>query len=175
MANTLVSAYDLEDFPGAPFADSLVDAAVADIRAEAGWHIAPVVTETIRLTSYAGETRLQLPSRRVLTVTAVRDVSTDTPVVLLGWTRFGSALVRPWVGWPDAELEVDLRHGLDATPADLLPLIATRARSSSGRDPSVQQVTTTRGPFTESTTYRADGVGQLDPAIARYALLPGLA
>jgi hypothetical protein len=39
MANTLVSPYDLEDFPGAPFSDTLVDAAVVGPR-RGGWHIA---------------------------------------------------------------------------------------------------------------------------------------
>jgi hypothetical protein len=54
MANTLVSPYDLEDFPGAPFSDTLVDAAVSEIRGEAGWHIAPQVTETLTSTPTAG-------------------------------------------------------------------------------------------------------------------------
>ena len=124
----LVEAIDLVDFPGAPFAESLVESAGESVRAEAGWHIAPQVTETLRIFSEGG-TALVLPTLEY-TVSAVRDISGDTPVVLTGWTDRGSGILLKSY-WPAGRvLEVDVVHGYVACPPELLPVIAHRVQAS---------------------------------------------
>lgn len=172
MANTLVGPNDLIDLPGAPYDDALVDMAAASVRAEAGWHIAPVQAETLTVDSYGGYL-LILPSRRVVSVTAVRDVTTGSEV-LTGWSRMSGGLYRR-TGWPAGVLEVDLTHGYDTTPLDLLPILAARTTSvMDPRDMSVASYSVNRGPFGESKTYR-EGASGMDPVIARYAVPAGVA
>lgn len=169
----LVTADDLQSFPGAPFDDALVDVAAASVRAEAGWHIAPVVTQTLYLQSFGGRF-VTLPSRRVVSISAVRSGATT----YTDWTLEPGRLYRPgyyYGGWPVGVIEVDLVHGYDEVPADLLPVIVNRVRNAGNvRDPGVQQRSTTRGPFSESETYRDGGI-TTDPTVARYALLAGVA
>ena len=57
--------------PGAPFDELLVEMAQESVRADAGWHIAPVRTETLYLTGHGGA-YLPIPSRRIVSVSAVR-------------------------------------------------------------------------------------------------------
>lgn len=183
MANTLVTAYDLEDFPGAPFSDSLVDAAVADIRAEAGWHIAPLVNATLQIHSYGGNV-LFLPSRRVTAVTAVRNMSNGGALVT-GWQQVSSELWRwpygygygygyggYYYGWPVGIVEVDVTHGYDATPVDLLPVVAARALlMSNPRDPAL----TERLVGQVAEKYASTGAARpADPVVSRYALPSGI-
>lgn len=180
----LIYRGDLDEFPGAPFTQAMVDIACASVRAEARWHIAPVATMTVTVQSFGG-TDLRLPSRRVLSVSEVRDVTTGTPYVITGWTRVGATLIRTisglaigasdllrTAGWPAGTLEVDLVHGYDETPLDLLPVIARKMAAPP--DPNVKSYQTTRGPFTEQKVYR-DTLAGVDPVIARYGLLPGVA
>jgi hypothetical protein len=126
MTNTLVDPPDLADYPGAPFPAGTVDAAVANLRETVGWHIAPQVTET--LTVHGSNTDLLvLPTLKIVTVTAVRDVSSTTPVTLTGYRVNSKAgLLQREEGWPEGfeVVEVDLTHGLTECPKDLLPAVA---------------------------------------------------
>jgi hypothetical protein len=128
----LLSPEDLSDFPGAPFPARLVEAASESVRADAGWHIAPQVTETVAVHGDGGRI-LILPSRRVVSVTEVRDVSGGSPVVLTGYRLAGGSVLYRDSGWPDgfAVLEVDMVHGFDTVPADLLPIVAARCKQAS--------------------------------------------
>lgn len=125
MVNTLVSPADLSDFPGAPFAQSVVDAAVAAVRLAAGWHIAPLVTETIVLDAEGG-TVLHLPTLKLVSVTEVRDLTGDAPVVLSDWRKSRAGMLsRSW--WPcgfESVEVVDMEHGYEATPPELLQVVA---------------------------------------------------
>lgn len=147
MANTLVSPADLTNLPGAPFTDETVDAAVAQVRAEAGWHIAPVTdpAETVTLDGTRG-TRLVLPSRKVVSIAEVRDVSNPAaPVVLTGWRLIpGAMLLRD--SWPcgDAVVEVDMVHGHETTPPQLLELVAALAQAA---QTNVTTAKESAGPF----------------------------
>lgn len=115
----------LADYPGAPFTQSKIDSAVALVRRVAGWHIAPVVTETLTLDSEGGRTLL-LPSLRVTSVTEVRDVSSSTPRVLTDWRLSSSGMLSRPGGWPEgfSTVEVDLSHGYDEWPSELLRVVA---------------------------------------------------
>ncbi len=108
MANTLADPADLADYPGAPFTQAVVDSAVAALRGDCGWHIAPQTTETLTVNGSPTQT-LILPTLYIVGITAIRDVSATTPVTLTGW-RMAS--------------RVDLTHGYTDTPAELLPAVA---------------------------------------------------
>lgn len=133
MTNTLVDPAALTPFPGAPFSQEVVDAAVADVRAAAGWHIAPSVTETVTVESTGGRF-LFIRTLHLTAVTAVRDV-TNTPVDLDGYRihatdEFRAGILDRPYGWPCGVLEVDLTHGYTECPPDLLPALAEMARLS---------------------------------------------
>lgn len=141
MVNTLVQADDLAPYPGAPFTEDVVDAAVAHIRDQADWHIAPVVTETVTVDSWGGQ-QLHLPTKYLLSVTGVRDVTYGSNQALTGWFTHPTRLFRsgivtiPW-GWPyGVTLEFDIVHGYDSCPPDLLPVIAHVA-ADMGRNQSI--------------------------------------
>lgn len=126
MTNTLADPADLADYPGAPFTQAVVDAAVAALRGDCGWHIAPAITETITVNGSPDQT-LILPTLLIGEITAIRDVTGTTPVTLTGWRMSSRAgLLSRDDGWPDGfeALEVDLTHGYTDTPADLLPAVA---------------------------------------------------
>lgn len=139
MANTLAQPVELADFPGAPFTQGVVDSAVGAVRLEAGWHIAPQVTETIKVHG-SGGTMLILPTLRLTTVTEVRDVSGDTPVVLGGWRKSTKGILTRDAGWPCGieVIEVDLTHGYTTTPPELFPVIAYFSKVQQV-DPTVSQ------------------------------------
>ena len=82
--DSLATADDLASFPGAPFDELLVEVAQESVRADAGWHIAPVRTETLTLLSY-GDYFLSIPSLRIVSVEAVR-YGPDLTEYTEGWT-----------------------------------------------------------------------------------------
>lgn len=176
MTNTLIGSSDLAEFGS--YSETMVDIAVADLRAEAGWHIAPRVSETlsVRILGRRGGRpgymdELVLPTRDLpgapVTVSAVRAGGTT----LQGWTAAEGLLMRLW-GWGFGAglLEVDVTHGFTTCPRDLLPLLASLAEAAgSSRDPRV-------------TSFRNDGIQMVyasaymvDPKIARYRVLGGVA
>lgn len=168
MTHPLVDPGDLDGFPGAPFNDAaVVDAAVARVRREARWHIAPSVTETLTVTGYSGGEALLLPTMRLTAVTEVRDVTGDTPVVLTGWD-FSPAGYLTWHTWPTCttyyhrrtKFEVDVVHGYEQCPADLLPVIAAAAQGAL-TDSRIMVA----GPF----QFR-DSTTAPDPTLAAYTL-----
>lgn len=149
----LVTAEDLAGFPGAPFSDQVVRTVAESVRGECGWHIAPVVTETITVDSPGGEVLL-LPTLKIGEVTAVRDVTAETPRAVTGWRASPSGMLVLTGGWPRgyAAIEVDLTHGYTTCPDDLLGVIAERAKRGI-RDSTVQQ----ESLGSRSVTYRAGG------------------
>lgn len=171
MSNTLVGPDDLYAYPGAPYADSLLDGVVAAIRSEVGWHIAPVLTETVTIDARGG-VLLMLPTLRLVTVTAVRDVTTPAaPVTLTGWRASAAGMLYREEGWPlgFATLEVDMQHGYASTPADVITAIAERAQTAGTNSALASRSV---GPFSE--TYRSVSEMNTTPLIDRYRL-PGVA
>jgi hypothetical protein len=151
MSNDLVTPAELAHLPGAPFSDIEVDAAVAAVRAAAGWHIAPVREETITLDVAHCESWLRLPTQALVSVDEIRDADTGT-VIDAARYRVSERLaqVRKRSGyWPHGygRIEVDLTHGFDTAPAELLAVIA-EAATTARRDQSVTQQTA--GPFSVS-------------------------
>lgn len=172
MTNDLVSPDDLLGFPGAPFEDGVVDAAVADLRKVAGWHIAPMLSETVALDVDAGRSVI-LPTLRLNAVTAVRNATslTEDPTDVAEYRttptlRFRAGIVDRPCWWPCGVLEFDITHGYDTCPAELLPIVAAACRQIGADSRSIQSQNA--GPF--SVTYRDPSSGEIEPALARYAL-----
>jgi hypothetical protein len=159
----LATSVDLADFPGAPFNEQVVRTVCETVRGECGWHIAPVVTETLTVDSRGGQLLL-LPTLKIATVTEVRDVTSDTPRVVTGWRVAPSGMLVLAGGWPRgyAAIEVDLTHGYATCPEDLLGVIAERAGRGI-RDSTVQQ----ESLGSRSVTF-AVGSGAISPVVARY-------
>lgn len=124
----LVLPSDLDGFPGAPFSNEVTLAASEAVRRECGWHIAPQVTQTLTL-DVSGGPVLILPTLRLVSVSEVRDVTGDAPRVLTGWRMSQAGMLSRRGGWPCGfgAVEVDVVHGYDACPPELLPLIASGA------------------------------------------------
>lgn len=169
MSNDLVAPGDLEGFAGAPFSEVVVDAAVAELRKVAGWHIAPSRTETVYINS---DGSVILPTLQLTQVIAASDVSSvdGDPTVLTGWRsnptlRFRAGILGRPCGWPCGELEFQIVHGYEQCPSELLPAIAAACRQINADSRSIQSQSS--GPF--SVTFR-DSTGEIDPAVSRYSL-----
>ena len=131
MTNDMVSAEQLR--PWGAYPEAAVDAVVQQVRAACGWHIAPERTETLTLDA-KGADYLMLPTLKVSEVSAVRvwdegrhamrELSDAEWSARTGWSANGM-LYRPG-GWPDGfrTVEVDLVHGYQQAPAELLRLVA---------------------------------------------------
>lgn len=122
------------------FPSEAVARAAAEVRDEAGWHIAPVITETLTLNGRGGQV-LVVPSLRIVEVIAARDVTDPaSPRVLGGWRVDKSAgLLHRDAGWPRgvASVEVELRHGFTACPLPLHGVIRERCQLA-GINPGVR-------------------------------------
>lgn len=170
MANDLVGPQDLAAFPGAPFSDEVVDAAVETLRGSAGWHIAPSRAETMTLDTEGGG-RLILDTLRLTAVTAVRNTlgATTSPILGFRWSRAGVVAGNFPTGFQS--VEVDVVHGFPTCPADLLPVIASLATGAS-TDAAISQETS--GPFSVVRSDLSTLASWLDRSagsvLARYTL-----
>jgi hypothetical protein len=162
----LVVPADLQDFPGAPFSIGRLTAAAEGLRREAGWHIAPVITETVVVESHGG-CDLVLPTRKLLAVTAVasRWLTSSVP----DWEVYPNGTVYRRFGWPVGRFEVTMTHGYDSCPPDLFPVLAQRSFSGN-RDPSVSSVSV--GNI--QTSFRDPSLVGGGDAVSRYSVRLGI-
>lgn len=155
-----VQAADLSDFPGAPFTQGHVDAVVAKLERALGWHVAPAATETLRVRALGGR-MLMLPSRKVTAVAEVRNGGTVVPSTSWELTSETEAMLDGY--WSESTYEVDVTHGYETVPADLLGEIAA-ACVAFRTDPSLASWTS--GPFSASLRGPGQGSG---PSATFYA------
>jgi len=151
---------DLYNLPGAPFAAAHVDAVAAKFERLLGWHVAPSKTETVEVRVPVVTRHLILPSRYVTAVNAVRYAGGGE---VTGWeltSKRGAMLEGTW--YPGT-YEIDLVHGYEKVPADLLAEIA-RACVEFRTDPTLASWSS--GPF--SASLRAPGQGS-GPSATFYA------
>ena len=131
----LIQASDIAGYPGAPFAANVLIGVGEAIRAECGWHIAPVRTETLEVYADGGK-HLFLPTLALTAVSEIRDVTFDVPQVVTGYKFKANGIITRTFGAPgfvDGHLyEVDVTHGFAAIPSDLLPAASSIARSAAG-------------------------------------------
>lgn len=112
-----------------------IQSAQASIRRFCGWHVAPSVTEELRLDSYGGRV-LHLPSKHV---TAIGSITVDGVDVLdrCDWSTAGTVQLRSGC-WPDrpGAVVVNLTHGWEADDvpevAAMILAIGKRARTQTG-------------------------------------------
>lgn len=123
----LVVPADLEEFRGAPFSATTVNAAASQVRKIAGWHIAPSITATVTL-DHDGSSVLYLRSLYVTDVVSVRDVSGSTPRDLTGWRWSQDGMIEGHFPAGFRSVEVTFTHGYKECPEDLLPVIASRTQ-----------------------------------------------
>lgn len=159
MTNDLVAPAELSYLPGSPFTDDEVDAAVEALRTAMRWHIAPVREETVTLDVDDCAPILQLPTRQLVSVDEVRDADTAN-VVAASEYRVSKPLAqakRNFGYWESgyARIQVDLTHGYESCPLDLLPVIAETAVS--------QRLTAVRAPVMDQPISIGDGVSSQMP------------
>ncbi|OFB37970.1 hypothetical protein BA059_16880 [Mycolicibacterium sp. (ex Dasyatis americana)] len=184
MTNDLVSPAELVHLPGTPFTDGEVDEAAAAIRTALEWHVAPERQDTVAFDIVCYQRRLLLPTRNLVSVDEIRvGGAVVDPSAYQVSTRLGQ-VVKNSGYWPDGfgTVEVDMTHGYESVPPDLLPVIAATATS--------QRLLAVRAPVIENPSQIGEGVGAnvvaAGPltarplgrdALMRYSLrwLPGLA
>lgn len=105
-------------------------AATQAIRDYCGWHVAPVITDTITLDGTGTDTVL-LPSRRVVDVQSVKLNGTPLEATTFEWSADG-LLRRRHGSWPERyrSLEVTLEHGFEdmTALADIVASIMARIK-----------------------------------------------
>lgn len=108
-----------------------MNAANAAIRSECGWHVAPIITETLTLDG-SGGVNLLLPSRRVRSVLRALnngvDVTTDVH-------SSGNGILELPTGWTRhlGAVEIEIIHGYAvAEVADVAGVIAAAATRGGG-------------------------------------------
>lgn len=173
MSNDLIpDVTALGHLPGAPFTQEEVDAAVASLRAEVGWHVAPVRAETVALDVTRGERWLRIPTAKLLTVVEVRDMTGALPVAFLPTdytvSRKLAQVQREWAYWPAGfeAVEVDVTHGYESVPLDLLEVVAGMASGGRGGLGGVSQVTS----GAHSVSFEPSSVATVT-ALDRYRIL----
>lgn len=106
-------------------------AAVAAVRGHCHWHIAPSVTETVKLDG-PGHGMLQLPTLHLTDVTAVVNDGEAIDLVdeELQWSERG-AIRRKWRYWTRKwrGVEVTFTHGYPDFPQDVLAVARDMARA----------------------------------------------
>lgn len=126
--------------PPAYDAAFLENAASASVRAYCGWHVAPVVSETLTLDGPGGRTLL-VPSMRIREVTKVvndgRDVTSE-----VRWSHRSGVMTLAG-GWSCdvGAIEVELKHGFEfaEVPDVAAIVVAIGTRVSAGNGTVVQE------------------------------------
>ena len=143
---------------------------VADVRAYCGWHIAPEVTETLTLDGPGGFV-LHVPTLRLVDVVSI--TNDGTAITAPEWSRNG--LIRrgypydPWYGvwtWKMRGVVVEVTHGYETWPLDLLSVMASIAATPSAALAGVKSVTSGAHSFTLESSLTVDQGNVL----ARYQL-----
>lgn len=116
--------------------NSLADriaAAEQMVRDYCGWHVAPVVTQTLVLDG-SGARSLFVPSLKVLNITDCKVRGVELDVSTLEWS--GDGFLRRDCGWPARlrSVELTLEHGFESAPSlsEIIKEMAARAMSAVG-------------------------------------------
>ena len=121
--DTMVSTADVAIASGGkirqadPRLPSLIRAAQAAVQTWCGWHIAPIITETVTLDGNGGRA-IQLPSGRVVAIDSVQAGGVEWDPAQYGWSQagmlesYGPAFPRRF-----RSVRVTMRHGYEEAPA----------------------------------------------------------
>lgn len=140
---------------------------LAAVRAWCGWHVAPSKVETLEVEGVGGRVLL-LPS---LHVEAVSEIRNEAGSVVTGWRARRNGVVRGC--WREHDLySVDVTHGYDALPDELVAIVARLDAEGVG---SRRVASQSAGPFAQTFGASVDLESQplsTRAVIARYALPP---
>lgn len=162
MAEPLMTVADLEEFrAGDP--QRLLDAATMEVRSYCGWHIAPVVTETVTVEGLGSA--LLLPTLQLTGVTSIERDGVTVDLANVKWKPNGVVTGYAFSG----EYEVTFTHGYTETPEDVAQTVASIA--SEGIDGHRRLKSWNRGPFSES--YMDAEVDPDRAVLDRYRIKPG--
>lgn len=139
----MVTPDALSDMPGSPFTADEVSIAVDIVRQAVGRHIAPIRTEVHTFDVPRMSAKLFLPTGKLITIDEVVAAGdTVSPANYEASTRM--SVLRKLSGyWPIGydSVRVEMTHGHEECPNDLLPIIAAVA-ATTRRDQSVRQAVT---------------------------------
>lgn len=143
-----------DDFASHADADVLLAAATERVRNYCGWHIAPVITETVEID---GASPLILPTLRLVQIVSIADADDATRTVDLSTLRVGSSGVIAirrdtaydlrW--WLRARVVVTMKHGHDSAPdaEDVVMNMVERAQARAKSGLLAGAVQHQAGPF----------------------------
>lgn len=101
---------------GDPRLAPLIDGASASIRRYCGWHITPVITQTITLDGPGGDL-LALPTLRLVEILSIAEHGTPLTEQDYDWSEIGSILRRRGCWSPRYRAIVtEVRHGFESAP-----------------------------------------------------------
>lgn len=105
------------------------EAAVAEVRSYCGWHIAPVVTETLTRDGSGGPV-LVLPTLRLVDLVSLTE--DGTALADLEWSTSGMVYRGGYRRWSPKFRAVvaEIEHGFEEWPADLLRVMADMATTA---------------------------------------------
>lgn len=129
-------------------------AANGAVRRACGWHVAPIIDETLTLDGRGG-TALLLPSKRVHEVTKVLNDGVDVTEAVKFSRKSGILTLAS--GWSRdvGAIEIDLRHGYDlAEVPEVAALIVTLTKRAAAGGNVVQQAI---GPASQRLATGKDG------------------
>lgn len=145
-----------------------LDAATNAVRGYCGWHIAPQITETIRVDG-SGTNRLLIPSGHVVEITECLNDGTAVDLESLDWSEVGILAARHTAGGPYwyregvaaagftrkyRGVQITLTHGYppEEVPdvVQLIQGVAARARMSAGGNVVQQRAGTQAVTFASS-------------------------
>lgn len=116
-----------------------MNAANQAIRTECGWHVAPVITETLVLDGGGGP-GLLLPSQRVRTIDLVKNDGDDVTADVKFSRRTGVATLASGWSCDVGSIEITLTHGYELTEvADIAALIVTLTKRAAASSAFIQQ------------------------------------
>lgn len=133
-------------------------AAEAAVRAYCGWHVAPVIEETLTLDG-SGENALFLPSLRVESIIAANNDGTDLNPDDLEWSAKGYLRAPFAFYWTNRlrGVRIQLRHGFAEVP-DIVEIVrAMAARAANSPDTSIRDQVGTVSTFASQTAQGVAG------------------
>ena len=163
----IVLVGDLESYQGGD-AQSLIDQATALVRSYCGWHVAPVITETLVLDGSGSATQM-LPSLRVRGISTVTYDGVPLSPDEYDWSPVGYLTVPGRCSKRAGALSVTLTHGFDDAPdlAAVVMAVVSRAQASPNG-----VVRTQAGPFAETYSQTAFNVaGGVSLVAHEYSIL----
>lgn len=159
--------------------DRLLSGALAAARRACGWHVSPVIEETLELDGEGGNV-LSLPTLRIVTLTSVTELgrSYNVATELDVSKRKGNIMKRGGGCWSNryGAIEVTLEHGFTEEEAQDWRTAVLEATNRLAVDVFRKDPNVTRKRVDDVDIYWSDrvvGEFENDPALGRFRILPG--